>query len=293
MNFNTNDLRLFISSAEYGSFTKAAAVNNTVQSNVSARIKYLEEMLKVKLFSRSTRSVELTEEGVLFLKLAREIILSISNFSLAINKNGSPVKKLIRIGCIQTTAALRAPEILQRFSSDYPNVEFQLKTGTTEQLIKEVLSFKLDGAFVTSDLSHPDIEVQPVIKEKLCIVSSSLYPSIHKLRKISGAVKLIVFNKGCSYRKKLNEILSEMNFDTFKYVEMDTLEGIINSVEEGIGITLLPVELIERYYSYRNIQMISLPEHFSDVPTVFIKRKDFPKDNDYSLFLESIAKGYR
>ena len=52
---NINDLNMFIAVAEYESITKSAAINNTVQSNVSARIKYLEEQLGVTLLIRTTR----------------------------------------------------------------------------------------------------------------------------------------------------------------------------------------------------------------------------------------------
>ena len=67
---NINDLKIFIAVAEYESITKSAAINNTVQSNVSARIKYLEEQLGVTLLTRTTRVIKLTEEGIQFLKAA-------------------------------------------------------------------------------------------------------------------------------------------------------------------------------------------------------------------------------
>lgn len=292
MNFNINDLRLFISSAEHSSLTKAAIINNTVQSNVSARIKYLEGELSVSLFNRNTRRIELTEEGIQFLKIAKKIILSLNDFELSVNKDNSQGKKPIKLGSIQTTAALRAPYILHTFLSQHPDIEFQLKTGNTNSLIKEVLSFKLDGAFVSGDISHHDLDVQPIITEELCIVSPSIYPSIEKLNAIPNFIKLIVFNKGCSYRERFSEIITGLDIQKFRYMELDTLEGIINSVEQGIGITLLPIELVKNNYSYRSIQIMTLPKHFSNVQTVFIKRKDFPMNEGYSLFYDSIIKGY-
>lgn len=87
---NLNDLNIFIAVAEHESITKAAAANNTVQSNVSARIKYLEERFGVPLLSRTTRTLELTETGTQFLKLAKEIVNGLNDFSNKIKQNGAP-----------------------------------------------------------------------------------------------------------------------------------------------------------------------------------------------------------
>jgi DNA-binding transcriptional LysR family regulator len=286
----TNDLNLFITAAEYGSLTKAAAIHHTVQSNVSARIKSLEDEVGIKFFVRSTRHIELTKEGERFLKLAKGITSSIDEFKLSVTGKNT-YQRVMKIGCIQTTAALRAPEIFRNFSQQYPDIEFKLKTGTTPGLIKEVLSFKLDGAFVTGEISHPELDSCPVIEEELCIVSAATFPGFDK---ISGRkpIKLIVFDLGCSYRDLLNKLLDNMEISDRKFIEFDTLEGIINTVENGLGITLLPVELIKKHYSYRNLKILPYPQHLPKVQTVFIKRKDLQAGEIYSLFFESIINWY-
>ncbi|MDG3584120.1 LysR family transcriptional regulator [Galbibacter pacificus] len=288
---NINDLNIFIASAEYESLTKAALFCNTVQSNVSARIKFLENELNTKLFIRSTRQIELTPEGTDFLKVAKKITTSLSDFQRSVNGKNTNPQGSIRIGCIQTTAALRAPEVLKNFSQAYSEVGFKLKTGTTSALIKEVLSFKLDGAFVSGAIAHPDLEVCPVLYENLVLVSSPTFEDFNK-KNTHKTLKIVVFSKGCSYRDLLEAVLKDMGFSRIKFIEIDTLEGIINTIESGIGLTLLPRELIEKHYPYRNLKIKTLPEKISQVPTVFIKHKDFPMSEAYSLFFKSIINGY-
>lgn len=290
---NINDLKVFITSAEYGSFTRAAMVNNTVQSNVSARIKYLEQELKTELFTRSTRKIILTDEGEKFLKLAKEIITSIDNFKTHVGDNDVKPSGNIKIGCLHTTAALRIPNILQNFTLKYPDVDIKLKTATTSDLLKDVLSFKLDGAFVSGEIHHPDVDVKFVIEEELCIVTSSAHPNIDKINNASKVIKLVVFNKGCVYRQILLNAMNDMAIKRIKIIEIDTLEGIINTVESGIGITILPVELISKHYRLRNLITLPLPDHLSKVPTVFIKHKNFPMSKAYSLFFKTIVNGYK
>lgn len=284
---NINDLNIFISVAEYESITKSAAINNTVQSNVSARIKYLEEQLGVKLLIRTTRTLEITEEGTQFLKVAKEIINSLNDFRNTVNKSGTLTGQL-KIGSLQSVAALRAPDILQRFVSEHPDMEFVLKTGTTDELIKKVLSFKLDGAFVAGKVKHPDLTVKAVSIEKLCIVSSPLYSSIDHLNKSTKPIKLIVFSKGCSYRSILEDLLLEMGLKKLRFVEIDSLDSIINSVENGLGITLLPEELIKKNYAYRSLATIKIPAKYAQCPTVFIKMKNSSSNRGLQLFEASI-----
>lgn len=284
---NINDLKIFESVAEHGSFTKAAAINNTVQSNVTGRIKFLEEFFNTKLLVRSTRKIELTDEGLQVLKCAKEIQLSINRTKTSITKLSTPLSGTIKIGCIHTTAAFRTPGILQTFTDQYPDVSFKLKTDVTASLINDVLKFKLDGAFVSGNVDHEALDVQDVFLENLSIITSIA----DKKKHFGKPVKLIVFNSGCSYRQRLLEILEVKKINSYKIIEIDTLEGIINAVEAGIGITLLPTELILKYYGYRSLNLIRLPKKFSKCPTQFIKRKYYPTEDIHRLFFNSIING--
>lgn len=286
-----NDLKIFIAIADYGTFTQAAAATHTVQSNVSARIKVLEDFFGAKLLKRSTRSAELTDAGTAFLKLAREMLSKLDDFKESL-ANSTVLKGNLHVGCLQTTAALRAPAILQQFTESYPEVAFKLKTGTTASLIKEVLTYKLDGAFVAGTLNHPELEGQTIIYEELGVVYAKNFGSLDDLIKANKTIKLIVFSKGCTYRHILTELLASYPEKNIRFIEMDSLETIIQAVEQGLGITLLPTALIEKQYAFRNVKIESFPDKLEKVPTQFIKRKDFPMNNAYKEFFSTIKKGY-
>ncbi|MFA6275740.1 MAG: LysR family transcriptional regulator [Pedobacter sp.] len=288
-----NDFVIFQAVAEYNSFTKAATITNTVQSNVTARIKYLEEQFNARLFNRTSRQIELTEAGLQLLKATKEIQVILDHARKSIGGKLTAVKGLIKIGCIHTTAALRAPGILKKFTEEYPQIEFRLKTGTSASLIKDVISYKLDGAFVAGNVNHHDLIVQEILSEELCIVTSTGITSINQLKKSVKPLRMIAFSDGCSYRKLFEDLLNEWPTKKFTILEQDTLEGIINTVEAGIGITLLPIALIEKYYSYRNLNTISLPKKFAQMKTVYVKRKDAPMSESYLLFYKMIEEGYK
>lgn len=286
-----NDFVIFEAVAEHSSFTKAAAATNTVQSNVTARIKALEEYFKVRLFERTSRSIKLTDEGSQILKVAKDVQMLLENARVKVS-GGAPAKTLIKIGCIHTTAALRAPGIIRDFTDEYPHVEFRLKTGTSASLTKDVLSYKLDAAFVAGDVDTPELNVRSVILEELCMVTSALITDPEQIIRSSKPVKLIVFSDGCSYRKHFENFIVSTGIKKFTAIELDTLEGIINAVEDGIGITILPIALLVRYYNYRNLKTFPLPEHFAKMQTSFIRRRNLEFSDGHQRFFSTIENGY-
>ncbi|WP_312172159.1 LysR substrate-binding domain-containing protein [Chryseobacterium sp.] len=90
----------------------------------------------------------------------------------------------------------------------------------------------------------------------------------------------------------LLEILRQKKIDYYKIIKVDTLEGIINAVEAGVGITLLPTQLIKTNYSYRSLAVIKPIKNSLNCPTQFIKRKDYPMDDIYEVFFNTIINGY-
>ncbi len=288
-----NDLVIFQSVAEHSSFTKAAAATNTVQSNVTARIKFLETEFNTRLFERTSRTITLTEAGAELLKTAKEILLLLDNTKRTIAGADQSLKGMVKIGCIHTTAALRVPGILQAFSEDYPEVEFKIKTGTTSGLIKEVLACKLDGAFVAGNIADERLTVQPILTEELGIVTSTLVSSYEQLKRTKKKLKLIVFSDGCSYRKHFELIITDWEVNKVSLIEMDTLEGILNAVENNIGITLLPIALIQRHYKYKGVKVFPLSSESSSMTTVFVKRNDLAMSDAYQKFFELVANGYK
>src|SRR5690606_40148995 len=84
---NINDLKLFMAVAFHGNFTKAVEASYTVQSNVTARIKILEEEFDTKLFLRTSRKVELTPSGEALLHYSKQIINLIEEAKISIGKN--------------------------------------------------------------------------------------------------------------------------------------------------------------------------------------------------------------
>ena len=288
-----NDLIIFQSVAEHSNFTKAAAATHTVQSNVTARIKVLENEFNTVLFERRPKKISLTPSGIELLKTTREILLLIDQLKKSISDSDQCIKGLIKLGCIHTTAALRLPGMLTAFNEQFPEVDFKLTTGTTATLISEVLTHKLDGAFIAGPVDNKHLDSTPIAIENLAVVTSALTESLDGLLQRKRPLKMIVFSDGCSYRRLFESFFKTLTTKRLSVIEHDTLEGILNATEAGAGITLLPQDLISKHYRYRALRTFPLPKEISEVTTYFIKRNDTMMSQAYQTFFESAIAGYK
>src|SRR5689334_1014264 len=144
---DASDLRVFEAVARLGGMNRAAAELNTVQSNVTARIRALEDELGTPLFHRHARGVALTDAGRRLQPYAAQVRAALQDARRAVADAGTPSGPLT-IGSLETTAALRLSPVLAQYARAYPDVDLIIRTGTTCELVQLVLDAQLEGAFV-------------------------------------------------------------------------------------------------------------------------------------------------
>ncbi|WP_316779483.1 LysR family transcriptional regulator [Pedobacter antarcticus] len=269
---NTNDLKIFEAVAIHGSFTKAAAAMFTVQSNVTARIKSLEEEFGAALFARTSRKVQLTAEGQILMQYCKKIGHLVAEAKSNIQSSDRVIGNL-KVGCIETTMALKVPEVLNYFEEKYPEVELEFKSAMRSILINEVLEHELDAAFVSGPINDNGLNQIGVREEQLVILAASNGPRLTELL-TKQPVRIVVFGEGCIFRARLESWLSSKGIIHYKSTVLNSIEGIINFVEAGLGISLLPEEVITSYYAGRKIKTYTLNKELGTMNTVLVTRKD-------------------
>src|SRR5512145_1194506 len=113
-------LKIFRAVVDEGGVNRAAAKLNRVQSNVTTRIRQLEEHVGARLFRREGRSIRLSAEGYTLLGYA-DRLLRLADEAVSELRTGKP-KGVFRLGSLESTAASRLPPILSRFHALYPEV---------------------------------------------------------------------------------------------------------------------------------------------------------------------------
>ncbi|HEV2656455.1 MAG TPA: LysR family transcriptional regulator, partial [Ktedonobacteraceae bacterium] len=236
-------LRIFCAVAEEGSFTAAADIVHTVQSNVTMRVKELEAELRQQLFIRQKSGVVLTSAGQTFLSYARRILQLTEESRNALLDTATPTGYL-RLGSMETTAAIRLPQVLTKYRAKHPQVKLSLLTGTTVELIKAIESYRLDGAFVGGFHENAGLSQEEAFEEELVLVSSCEFDSLAALIRVMPQQTVLVFRTGCFYRSTLEHWFHQVGLVPNQLMELGTLDGILSCVAAGIGVTLLPKTVV-------------------------------------------------
>jgi len=280
------DLRVFEAVARLGGMNRAADELNTVQSNVTQRIKRLEDDLGTALFDRHSRGVSLTAAGKRLMPFARDIRKTLEDARRAVTDDGTPSGPLV-LGSLETTAALRLNGHFAEFMTRYPNVDFTLRTGTTRELIDMVLNREVEGAFCCGPVDHPELVSEAVYREELVVLSAPRFKHLDDIL-ARPDVRQIVLRAGCSYRQRLEDVLARRGIVGARVLEFGTLEVIISSVAAGLGITMLPRNLIGGVWDSGRVAVHALPRAEADVETLYIHRKDTRQSSAADAFRETV-----
>lgn len=260
-------LRTFQAVVEEGGILAASRKLNTVQSNVTGRIRRLEEELGAELFFRKGRRLELAPSGRVLLDYARRMLLLERQTSAAVRQVGETAGEL-RIGAMETFAALHLPTALKAVRAEHPRIELRVYTDTSATLTDKVLAHKLDCAFVAGPVIHPDLAFDELVVEELvqvCAIGAS--PVLQPL---------ILFREGCAYRSRAIAWQRAIGHAVADAMEFGTLEGILGCVAVGLGWTLMPRRVVEQSPHAADLLIETVPDEIGRVPTGMITLRDAP-----------------
>lgn len=282
-------LRYFRMVAMEGSFSQAAQKLCYAQSNLSTRIRQLEQELGTPLFHRHAHGITLTEKGETLLSYADQLFSLLMEAETVLKDDGT-AKGSLAIGSMESSAVTLLPKILAAYHRRYPSVTLSVMTGVSETSLRRVLDRTLDGAFVAGATKHAELNAVPVRKERLALFSTAAYGKDTPYQALLSQ-PLLVLPHGCSYRQILESWLSAEQIFPAQSVEFDSLGAIFASVSAGLGIALFPESMAEVYRSSRALQCHEVPPAYAHVMISFVWRKDRLMDSTLQSFIQAVSEG--
>jgi LysR family transcriptional regulator, cell division regulator len=268
---DSNLLKVFVIVADKKSISKGAKKLKSAQSNITAKIQQLEKSLNCKLFHRVPSGILLTKEGEKLYFHAIEIIKKIELATLDM-KNILLEQKLI-VGSTEANAITNIVDFLINIDKDFPNIQLELITNTTEDIKQMLLEYKIDIGFISGIPNEEEFEVLNKIDETLVLVES-------KQHNISNV--FLSFKKGCAYSAFAQNYFEKMNIEINKRFEFASYETILGCIEVGIGKSILPLSIVKKLKYEDKLNIFYLKKELSFMPTYLICRKDNkPKIAEY------------
>lgn len=175
--------------------------------------------------------------------------------------------------------------MLAAYAAAYPEVDLVLRTGTTAELVEQVLEHRLEGAFVCGPVDHRDLKEETVFAEELVLVTAKRITRPEELSR-DAKLKIIVLRAGCSYRQRLETILTARGIVGLRRLEFGTIDGILGCVAAGLGVSLLPRSVVAAAGREGRVALHALPPEEAQVATVFIRRRDAYASSALEAFLD-------
>ena len=257
-------LQIFQTVVAEGGVLRAADKLHRVPSNVTTRIRQLEDYLGVTLQHYAPRLLRLADEAV------NEV------------RTGKP-QGIFRLGSLESTAGSRLAPILSRYHDAHPGVVVELVTGNTGALLQRVRQFEIEAAFVSEPFSAPELEALPVFEEELVLITPRSVQQVRSAHDL-GRLTMIAFSHGCSYRTRLEAWLGAEGAVGGRVLEFGSYQGMIACVAAGTGFAIVPQAVLGALQAADKVARHRLPE------AIAVNRTHLVWRGEASLALEGLIE---
>jgi DNA-binding transcriptional LysR family regulator len=286
-------LRYFLEIHRAGSFVRAATGIGLTQPALSRQMSLLEREVGQSLLERGGREIRLTPAGETFLGYAVRINDLWQELQDTLKHPDRELSGEYSLSAGGTVAAYVLPDVLKKIRKKYPHLVFRVSEGDAQETREALLRGDADLGFLTGEVSESALIQKPYLTDRIIPVASKRHPLFHKKKKpvlddLDGE-DFVFFHPASAVRRVVEKKLRslKLNFTPSIVMELRSLQGVIRSIEAGLGIgfisefcltnklRVLPFEelIAERnfYFSYRrhhrpglNLLIEELEQHTSN-----------------------------
>lgn len=291
--FDMNLYKVFYMVAKNNSFSKAADELFVTQPSVSYSIKQLEERLCIKLFQRGHKGIKITPEGKEVLEYVKRSYNEIIIGEKTLKEDKTLKKGKISIGAQSHIGRFYLFPYIEDFHKKYPNIEINISSRNTFELIKLLENNDLDIIIDTSPIEteYSNIVIEPLMELEHCFVVSKNY-NITKLNidfKELNNYSLILPVERSTPRKQLNQLAKEKNIKLTPFITIETTEMLIDAVKKNMGIGYVIKKAVKEELDRGDLKEVNVNESLPRLllNLVYIKNNltYIPKE-----FMEEIKK---
>ncbi len=245
MNIKYRPIKAFLLAVETGSFTHAADRLGVTQPSFTALIRDLEEVLGLRLFERTTRSISLTSAGQELHARAQRPIADLEEAYRSLADLAAARRGNIVLGALPSTALTLAPPAVGRLRQLHPALTVRVVEAHNDELLAMLRTNQIEFALAAQTEPAPDLRFHPLVADCFCAV----YPAGHALAGLPAVrwrdvlrYDLILLSQGSNARQQFDRALREdagagAAAPVYDVTNMGTAAGM---VRQGLGVSVLP-----------------------------------------------------
>ncbi|ACL57232.1 LysR family transcriptional regulator [Methylobacterium nodulans] len=266
MRFDLLSLKLFVAVCEHKNISRAAETENIAPSAISKRISLLEDTLRVPLFARSNKGLELTPAAHALLQHARIILRDLGQMESELLDHSTGHRGQIRLHASLSTVVQYLPNDIRDFLNLYPAIQIQLEEGLSQQVIRAVSENAADIGIFGGSSVVPGLHVVPYRTDRLVVIM----PDDHPLRdrpKLTFAEVAEHDLVGPQMGSYLNALVLRAAADLSQplklRIRVNGFEPARSMVEAKLGIALVPEQHAARYVTMAPLVAVPLDEEWA------------------------------
>jgi LysR family hydrogen peroxide-inducible transcriptional activator len=290
-------LGYLVALAERLNFRAAAEAQFVTQSTLSAGIKELESQLGVQLVERDKRHVRLTTVGEEVAARARELLTAATDLVDAARGGAAPLSGTLRLGAIPTISPFLLPQVLPPLRRAYPALKLYLREDLTDRLLERLHAGTLDIALIALPFDTGDLHVRELFADEFWFVTREDDPAAREramsVRKLDPG-QVLLLEEGHCLRDHAIAACRPRHGAWEAKVEATSLTTLIQMVEGGLGVTLLP-EITLKAGILKGTRLVARP-FASPAPSrtlALVVRRTSPRGRDADLLAEFILEQRR
>ena len=240
-------LEYLVTLAREKHFARAAELCNVSQPALSAGIRHLEEELGVSIVQRGKRYVGLSPEGERILEWAKQTLAAWEGLRQEASIARIELKGTLRIGAIPTTIPI-APFLTGAFRSSLPGVNHQLKSLTSEEIMRGLDDFELDlGLTYLEDQRLEGFKVQPLFRERYVLLAKTS-AAVGQRAEMSwadaAALPLCLLTPNMQNRRVINAAFRRAKVQPHVVIETNSMFALYAHVLRADIFTIVPHSLL-------------------------------------------------
>ncbi|MFC5523785.1 LysR family transcriptional regulator [Polaromonas jejuensis] len=243
INFDLQQLEAFVAVAERGSFRAAADHIHLSAPALSRRIDKLETILGARLFNRTTRDVELTPLGSVFLERARAAMDDLESAMLGISDIAASRSGRVTVACVPSAAIYFLPSVVRSFSERYPLIRIRVIDEAAGPVLASVVSGESDFGISFMGSQVPGVDFDPIHTDPFVLAMPREH-ALAKRKSLSWAQlqneRLIAVARSSGNRQLLDDALAKAGVNPSYRFEVSHIATLLGMVEAGLGLAAVP-----------------------------------------------------
>ncbi len=261
MDNNIQKFLAFVTTADCGSFTRAAETLGYAQSSVSKMIADLESEWNLTLLERSRAGVQLTSDGVAMMPYARELLESYRRVQEQAAGLGGVTSGLIRIGTFSSVATHWMPNIIKAFQEDYPAIRYEMLMGDYEEIEQWLFEGRVECGFLRLP-TRSEFETISLERDELVAVLPKEHPlagnAVIDITELNGQPFMLLEHGG---RTEVSELLEKAGVQPdIRFTTWDDY-AILSMIEQDLGIGILHRLILQRIPYQVEIRSLAEPAY--------------------------------